>query len=87
MDAQTLIPALGVGAFAGFAHVTTLRFGLNLMTRGRVFAGAAFNLLRLAGVAAALLFVARLGPAALQTAAAALILARALAIRLQRGAP
>jgi len=86
MDAQTLVLALGVGAFAGLAHVATLRFGLELMTRGRILAGASLNLLRFLGVAAALLMVARLGPAALEAAAAALIVARMLAIRAKRSA-
>ena len=86
MDAQTLVLALCVGALTGYVHVATLGFGLGLAMRGRILAGAALNLLRFAAVAAALSAVARLGAAALETAAAALIVSRMLAIRDKRGA-
>jgi hypothetical protein len=87
MDAQILMLGAGVGALTGGAHVASLSWGVALIRRGRVALGAALGLLRFGAVALALVTMARIGPAALEAAAGALIAARALAIARLRSAP
>jgi hypothetical protein len=91
LDAQAMNPALAVklaqwsafGLAAGTAHFALLRWNTGLYLAGtRILRAAAVQLLRVTATAAALVFAVWHGAAALLAAAACVMLARPLVLRL-----
>ncbi|HYQ38505.1 MAG TPA: ATP synthase subunit I [Pseudomonas sp.] len=84
--AWPLAAALLVGGLAGLLHFASLALNLRLFTAGRVAAGLALQLLRLALTAAVLAGLARFGVGAVLAGALGLLLARRWVLRRGRAA-
>jgi F1F0 ATPase subunit 2 len=80
MTAQIAI-GLSVGVLAGLIHFTGLRWNVRLLTAGTPGIAIGLQLARLGVLAAVFFALARLGPWALLSGAAGLLIARQMVLR------